>query len=137
MEKSTKISTVPNYQNKGSQFVCLSVVLIDSVFRAGKNCYLQVFLEEFKYVAKEKKMAGYITDNKETSSEFDREDSDEENYNEENSDEKNLLKKIVFIFIFEAFQAISSYLKNTHVTYIIFKSYKTFFIYIFFFDKSD
>ena len=78
-------------------------------------------------------MAGYITDNKETSSEFDREDSDEENYNEENSDEKNLLKKIVFIFIFEAFQAISSYLKNTHVTYIIFKSYKTFFIYIYFF----
>ena len=33
---------------EGSQFVCLSVVLIDSVFRAVKNCYRQVFLQECK-----------------------------------------------------------------------------------------
>ena len=40
---------------KGSQFICLSVILIDSVFRTGKNYYRQVFLEECNYVAKEKK----------------------------------------------------------------------------------
>ena len=33
---------------EGSQFICLSVVLIDSVFRAVKNCYRQVFLKECK-----------------------------------------------------------------------------------------
>ena len=39
---------------KGSEFICLSVILIDSVFRTGKNYYLQVFLEECKYVVKKK-----------------------------------------------------------------------------------
>ena len=32
---------------EGSQFICLSVILIDSVFRMGKK-YPQVFLEECK-----------------------------------------------------------------------------------------
>ena len=39
---------------EGSQFIRLSVILIDSVFRTGKNYYLQVFLEKRKYIAKEK-----------------------------------------------------------------------------------
>ena len=39
---------------KGSQFICLSVILIDSVFRTEKNYYLQVFLE-CKYVVKEER----------------------------------------------------------------------------------
>ena len=30
---------------EGSQCICLSVVLIDSVYITGKNCYPQVFLE--------------------------------------------------------------------------------------------
>ena len=38
---------------EGSQFVCLSGILIISVFRTGKNYYPQVLLEEFKYVVKE------------------------------------------------------------------------------------
>ena len=43
-----KIST--NFHNnkiprQGSQCICLSVILIDSVFRTGKNYYLQAFLE--------------------------------------------------------------------------------------------
>ena len=38
---------------EGSQFFCLSVILINSVFRTGKNYYPQVFLEECKYVVKE------------------------------------------------------------------------------------
>ena len=52
-----KINT--NFHNnkiprEGSQFVCWSVILIDSLFRAGKNYCSQVFLEERKYVLKEK-----------------------------------------------------------------------------------
>ena len=38
---------------KGSQCVCLPVIFIDSVFRAGKNYYPQIFLEDCNYVIKE------------------------------------------------------------------------------------
>ena len=48
------------YNNKipkeDSQCICLSVILIDSVFRTGNNYYPQVFLKEYKYVVKEKKV---------------------------------------------------------------------------------
>ena len=37
--------------------------MIDSVYRTGKNCCCQVFLEECKYVVGEKKVPEYITDN--------------------------------------------------------------------------
>ena len=37
---------------EGFQFICLSVILIDSVFKTGKNYYSQVFLEEHKYIVK-------------------------------------------------------------------------------------
>ena len=37
------------------QYVCLSVILMDSVFRIGQDYYPQVFLEECKFVVKEKK----------------------------------------------------------------------------------
>ena len=56
-----------------------------SVFKTGKNYYPEVFLEECKYVIKEKKIHKYITDDIEISS-----DSDEENSDEENSDEKKI-----------------------------------------------
>ena len=74
-----KINT--NFHNnkipkEGSQLICLSVILIDSTFRTGKNYYLQVFLEEFKSVVKEKKMPEYIIYDIEISSDSDREDSD-------------------------------------------------------------
>ena len=39
-----------------SQCIYLSVILIDSIFRGGNNYYLRVFLEECKYVVKEKRM---------------------------------------------------------------------------------
>ena len=58
-------------------------MLIDSVNRAGKNYYPQVFLEEFQCVVKEKKMNKYITDKTETSSD------------KENSKKKNRKKKIL------------------------------------------
>ena len=47
--------------NEGSHCMCLSVVL-DSVFRMGKNYYSQVFLEECKYVVKEKEVNRHITE---------------------------------------------------------------------------
>ena len=47
---------------EGSEYSCLAVTLIDSVFRIGKNYYFHAFLEECKYVVKEKKMPKYITD---------------------------------------------------------------------------
>ena len=60
-----KINT--NFHNnkipkEGSNFICLSVILIDSVFRTGKNYYPQVFLEECKFFVKEKKIPKYIID---------------------------------------------------------------------------
>ena len=63
--------------------------LIDSVFRKGKNYYPQVFVEECKYVVKEKKMPEYITVNIEVSSDTDRDISNEEISNEEKSDKEN------------------------------------------------
>ena len=76
------------------QCICLPVILINSSFRAGKNCYPQVFLEECKYVVKEKKIPEYITDDTEIfPDDSDREDSDEENFNKENSDKKVPMKR--------------------------------------------
>ena len=57
IEKPTQFSTI-----KGTQCICLSVVLIDSVFTTGNIYHPQVFLEECKYVVKEKKMLKYIID---------------------------------------------------------------------------
>ena len=64
--------------------------MIDSVSRTRKNYYPQVFLEECKYVVKEKKILKYIVDDIEISS-----DSETENFDEENSDKKSLMKKIL------------------------------------------
>ena len=64
--------------------------MIDSAFSTGKIYYPQVFLEECKYVVKEKKIPEYITEDIELSSDgSDRQDSNEENSNEQNSDEEN------------------------------------------------
>ena len=56
--KSYNGKTNTNFHNnkipkEGSQFICLSVILNDSVFRTGKSYYPQMFLEECKYVIKE------------------------------------------------------------------------------------
>ena len=94
-----------------SKYICLSVILIDSVFRTGKNYYPQVFLEECKYVVKEEKIPKYIIEDIEVSSDSERENSDEESSDEKNSDEKNL--------------------KNTNITHIlklIFEAYNKYFL---------
>ena len=43
-----------------SAFIYLSVILINTVFRTGKNYYPQLFLEECYYVVKEKNIPKYI-----------------------------------------------------------------------------
>ena len=58
---------------KCPHFICLSVILIDSVFNMGKKYYPYVLLEECKYIVKEKKMTRHITDDLEIFSD----DSDE------------------------------------------------------------
>ena len=67
--------------------------MISSVFRTGKNYYPEVFLEECKYIVKEKKIPKYIIDNIEISFDFDRENSDEQNSGKENLMKKILMKK--------------------------------------------
>ena len=53
---------------KDSHCIYLSVVLIDSVFKMGKNYYTQVFLEECKYTVKEKEATRNIAEDFEISS---------------------------------------------------------------------
>ena len=53
--------------------ICLSLILIDFVFRTDKNYYPKVFLEEYKYVVKENKIPKYIIDNIKISSDSDKE----------------------------------------------------------------
>ena len=67
---------------EGSQFICLSVVLIDSVFITGKNYYPWMFLEECKYALKKKRFLSILLMIEITS------DSDRENYDKENSDKE-------------------------------------------------
>ena len=52
--------------------------MMESIFRTGKKYYPQVFIEEYKYVVKEKKVTEYITNEIETSDD----DSYKENSNE-------------------------------------------------------
>ena len=91
-----KISkNLPNNKisKEGSQCICASVILIDSVYRKDKNYHPPAFSEEC--VVKEKKTSKFIIEissddyNKEDSDDSDKEDSDEENSNEENSNEEN------------------------------------------------
>ena len=55
---------------EGSEYICLSVFLLGSVYKKDKNYYPQVFLEECKHVIKEKKKSikNFITDDVEISS---------------------------------------------------------------------
>ena len=72
-------------------------MFINSVFKRGKNYYLQVFWEECKHVIKEKKVPKYIISDIEIS-DSDRENSNKENSVEENSDEKKYLQIDVLIY---------------------------------------
>ena len=67
--------------------------MLDSIFKTGKNYYPQLFLEECKYVIKEKKIDNYITDDVEISSDSDEDNSDEETL--EKIERKKILMKIL------------------------------------------
>ena len=86
------------YNNKirktDSHYICLSIILLDSVFRTGKNYYLQVFLEECKYAVKRKKIPKYIIGDIEIPLDSARENSDEESLIEKILIKKFPMKKI-------------------------------------------
>ena len=81
--KSYKGKINTNFYNnkipkKGFQYVCLSLMLIDWIYRKNKRYYSQAFLEEWKHTVKKEKTFEYITDEIEISSDdSDREDSNE------------------------------------------------------------
>ena len=62
---------------------------MDSVFRAGKNYYPQVFQKNVNMLLKKKKILNYIIHDIEISSDSDRESYDEEDSDKESSDEQN------------------------------------------------
>ena len=70
--------------SEGSHCICVWLVLINFVFKMGKNHYIQVLLEECKYIVKEKEVARRITEDLEMPSNK----SEQENSHEENSDEE-------------------------------------------------
>ena len=87
-----KINT--NFENKeilkeGTQCICLSVILNDYVFKSDSNYNIQVFLEDCKYVVKEKTMYKHIIDDVQISFDSDIENLVEKNSNEEKSDKEN------------------------------------------------
>ena len=58
---------VTNFHNKKmpkekSQCKCLSIIILDSVIKANKKYYPQIFLEECKYVQEKIKIENYIDD---------------------------------------------------------------------------
>ena len=81
--KSYKRKIKTNFYNnkipkKGFQYVFLSLILIDWIYRKNKRYYSQAFLEEWKHTVKKEKTFEYITDEIEISSDdSDREDSNE------------------------------------------------------------
>ena len=81
-----------------------------------------MFLEECKYVVKQKKMRKYIIDDTEISSDSDEENSSEENFDEENADKNNSDKEnsdeenqkiFLIVFFFCIYESGKSTLSNT------------------------
>ena len=57
---------------------CLSLVMLESVVKAGKKYYPQVFFEEFKYFKIKNQMFNYINDDLEMTSSDDDDDDDDD-----------------------------------------------------------
>ena len=77
--------------NESLECVCLSIILLDSVYKKDNRYYPQVFLEKCKYAAKEKRIHNYIIDDGKISF-----DSDEEDLLKKIQMEKVLMKKIKY-----------------------------------------
>ena len=83
--KSYNKKIIPNFHNnkiskEGFQSICLSVILIDSVFRTAKNYYLQVFQKNVNLLLKNiiEYILKYIIEDIEISSDSNKEKPDEE-----------------------------------------------------------
>ena len=68
-----------------TSYMCLSLIMLDSIVKVGKKYYPQVFLEECKYVKRKNKMVNYINDDLEIHSS----DENDEFYRESDSDSNN------------------------------------------------
>ena len=103
--------------------------MINSVFRTSSNYYSQVFLEECKYVVKEKKVSQYVIE--EISPDTDRGDSDEQNSDEENLKNTNITynwyKKLTRIFFIDLLS----------LTFYIYILYISIYIYIYIYISSE
>ena len=77
-----------NFQGKkmpkeNASYNCLSLIMLDSVIRANKKYYPQIFLEECKYVIRKNKMENFINDDLNLSSS---DESDNESNNESDNE---------------------------------------------------
>ena len=77
--------------NESLECVCLSVILLDSVYKKDNRYYPQVFLEKCTYVVKEKRIHNYNIDDGKIYF-----DSDEEDLLKKIQMEKVLMKKIKY-----------------------------------------
>ena len=90
-----------NFQGKevpkvDASYKCLSLIMLDSVVKVGKKYYLQVFLEECKYIKRKNKMFNYINHDLEMPSSDDDDDDDDNDdddddglFSESDSDSNN------------------------------------------------
>ena len=98
MEKSTQMFTIIKPKEGFFLCICLSVILIDSDFKTGKNYYTQMFQKNVDILLKKKRCLNIFL----TKQKFlliilinsDREDFYKENSDKEKSDEEILMKKI-------------------------------------------
>ena len=81
-----------NFQGKkvpkeNTSYKCLSLVMLDSVFRVSKKCYPQTLLEECKYETKKTEIENLINDDLDLSSCGDETDNESDNGTEFDNDE--------------------------------------------------
>ena len=55
MEETNRIFHNNKIPKEDSRFICLSVILVNYIFRKGKICYPEVFSGECKYVIRRKR----------------------------------------------------------------------------------
>ena len=73
---------------ENASYKCLSLIMLDSVFRVNKKYYPQTFLEECKYVIRKNKMENLINDDLDLSS-SDGSDSESDNESDNETDESS------------------------------------------------
>ena len=72
-----------NVPKENASYICLSLIMLDSVIRANEKYYTQTLLEECKYVIRKNKMENLINDDLDLSSS---DESDDESDNESDNE---------------------------------------------------